>query len=103
VKHDTVRFAPGDVVIHADIGYRGVIIEVDPRFCGPDHLLNDLTGGRAPKDSPWYYVLRDGTDSTVYVAERYLRMDSSGTPINHPMIESVFLTFENGRYIRLNH
>jgi heat shock protein HspQ len=98
-----LKFAPGDVVILSQSGLRGVIIEVDKVFCGPDEQLRDLTAARGPKLKPWYHVLVEGTHEAQYVAECHLHADSSGAPVSHPLIASVFTDFAQGRYIRLNH
>ncbi|MGE0762352.1 MAG: heat shock protein HspQ [Bdellovibrionales bacterium] len=98
-----IKFAPGDVVVHTRSGKRGVIIEVDGAFNGPDELLRDMTRDRGPKLKPWYHVLVEATAESLYIAECHLTLDPSGQPVNHPMITSVFTDFENGRYIRLNH
>lgn len=98
-----LRFAPGQLVRHSERNFRGVIYEVDERFRGPDHLLTDARGLRAPKDRPWYYILVDGTDQVVYVPERYLLLDLSGKPIRHPLLDNFFIGFFEGRYQRINH
>ena len=98
-----LRFAPGDVVIHLHSNQRGVIVEVDPVFNGPDEMLRDMTKDRGPKLKPWYHVILETGKESTYIAECHLQLDPSGRPINHPMITSVFTEFENGRYIRLNH
>lgn len=99
----SIKFAPGDIVVHAKSGQRGVIVEVDQIFNGPDDRLRDMTHERGPKLKPWYYVLLETSKDAVYIAECHLLQDPSGRPVNHPMITSVFTEFENGRYIRLNH
>ena len=98
------KFAPGEVVVHKEHGYRGVIVEVDEVFKGPDEYHTDLLmGKRAPKDQPWYHVIVDGTDTITYVSERQLNKDKSGRPIQHPMLSTMFDQFENGKYGRPLH
>ena len=98
-----VKFAPGDVVVLRQTGARGVIIEVDQTFCGPDHMKANLTWARGPKRAPWYHLLVERESDAIYVSECQLDRDHSGTPVSHPMIASVFTDFTKGRYIRLNH
>ncbi len=98
-----IKFAPGDIVVHATTGQRGVITEVDPFFSGPDYELHDLTKNRGPKKSPWYYVLMEGSKKAVYIAECHLQLDRSGQIIKHPGLSQIFTEFSNGRYIRPNH
>lgn len=103
INGSSLRFAPGDIVIHAQSGKRGVISEVDPIFSGTDEELRDLTGNRGPKKSPWYYVLLEGSKKPVYIAECHLHLDPSGGTIKHPLVSQIFTEFSNGRYIRPNH
>jgi heat shock protein HspQ len=84
-------------------GVRGVIVEVDLVFCGPDSPQTDLSWAKGPKRSPWYHLLVEGEKESIYVAECQLNHDISGAPVSHPMIASVFTDFAQGRYIRLNH
>lgn len=98
-----VKFAPGDVVVLRATGVRGVIIEVDQVFCGPDSPQTDLSWARGPKRSPWYHLLVEGDREAVYVAECQICHDISGAPVSHPLIASVFTDFAQGRYIRLTH
>jgi hemimethylated DNA binding protein len=35
----------------------------------------------------------------TYVAERNLEPDPSGTPVRHPLIETCFSSFSDGRYL----
>jgi heat shock protein HspQ len=99
-----VKFSPGDVVVCRATGKRGVVIEVDEVFCGPEDAFRALTSSRrGPKRSPWYHVLVEGDSEAQYVAECHISLDNSGRPVSHPLIESVFTDFAEGRYIRLNH
>ncbi len=102
-KSSSLKFSPGDVVRHKDGNLRGVVIEVDESFSGPDERLINLTSRRGPKREPWYYVLFEGQNDAVYVAQCHLYRDESGHTVEHPLLESVFTEFRDGRYIRLNH
>ena len=95
-----IKFAPGQVVYHDELGYRGVIVEVDDCYRGTS---DDPTGGRGPRRQPWYHILLDGSTEIIYVSQRFLQADPSGKPVSHPLISSLFNSFENGRYTRLNH
>lgn len=101
--NEALKFSPGDLVVHKQQKFRGVILEVDPCFCGTDELLNSHTLYKGAKKSPWYHVLVHGSNDVIYVAECHLLADLSGLPISHPMINSVFTDFADGRYIRLTH
>jgi heat shock protein HspQ len=93
-------FAVGDIVHHRLFDYRGVIIDVDPTFQLSDEWYEAVARSRPPKDRPWYHVLVDGASHNTYVAERNLEADHSEQPVRHPMIDSYFSGFENGRYVQ---
>ena len=92
------RFSVGDLVHHKLFGYRGVIFDVDPRMMLSDEWYKAVARTRPPKDQPWYRVLVDNAAHETYVAERNLEQDSSDAPIRHPLIETCFSGFSEGRY-----
>ncbi len=96
---ETARFAVGDLVHHRLFDYRGVVVDVDPRFMLADEWYEDVARSRPPKDKPWYHVLVHNSTHNTYVAERNLQADMSTEPIQHPLIELQFNGFRNGRYI----
>lgn len=97
------RFSLGEIVKHQQMGFRGVIVEVDDQFRGDESAYQDLPGVKPTKDQPWYHVLVDGEDHMTYLPEHALELDASGDPVMHPMITEMFHRFENGRYSRLLH
>jgi heat shock protein HspQ len=100
VAGERASFAVGDLVGHRLFGYRGVVFDVDPCFCGTDEWYEQVARSRPPKDAPWYHVLVDGATHTTYVAERNLEPDPSGAPVAHPLLDALFEGFEQGRYVR---
>jgi len=90
----------GDVVHHKMFGYRGVIVDVDPCFVGTDAWYDSVAQSRPPKDRPWYHVLRHGCERQTYVAERNLEPDTTGMPIDHPLLPLAFDAYQDGRYHR---
>lgn len=93
------KFAVGQTVCHTLFHYRGVVVDVDPAFAGSDDWYEKMAPSRPPKDKPWYHVLRHGTDTRAYVAERNLTADLSGDPIDHPDLERYFAGFAEGSYV----
>ena len=93
------KFTVGQLVSHKLFNYRGVIVDVDPEFEGSDEWYRQVAQSRPPKDQPWYHVLVDQAVHSTYVAERNLESDSSGEPIEHPLMSSCFRGMENGRYL----
>jgi heat shock protein HspQ len=94
----SARFHIGQVVHHRLFDYRGVIVDVDPIFCGTDDWYDQVARSRPPKDKPWYRVLVDGASHETYVAERNLEDDSSGEPVHHPLVNEVFTGLDGGVY-----
>ncbi len=93
------RFAVGDLIRHRLFDYRGVIVDVDPRFQSTDEWYETVAKSNPPKDKPWYHVLVHEAAHMTYVAERNLEPDESVAPIMHPLLEDFFSRFESGRYV----
>lgn len=93
------KIAIGQIIEHRLFEYRGVVIDVDPVFCGSEEWYAAMARSRPPKDAPWYHVLVDGSDHQTYVAERNLEADPSAAPISHPEIDHYFDGFAEGRYL----
>jgi heat shock protein HspQ len=93
------KFAIGQLVHHRLFNYRGVIVDVHPRFQGTPEWYDAVARSRPPKDKPWYQVLVHQAEHSTYVAERNLESDDLGDPIDHPMVEHFFAGFEAGRYL----
>ena len=96
---ETAHFSVGDLVQHKLFDYRGVVVDVDPRFMLTDEWYENVAKSRPPKDKPWYHVLVHNATHNTYVAERNLEADTSIEPIQHPQIASQFNDFKDGRYI----
>jgi heat shock protein HspQ len=94
------KYGIGQLVHHTLFGYRGVVIDVDPVFSLSDEWYEQVAKSRPPKDAPWYRVLVAGAFHETYVAERNLEDDALGSPIEHPLLDDFFDTFENGHYVR---
>lgn len=97
------RFNVGQLVHHRLFDYRGVIADVDPSFQGSEAWYERMARTRPPKDRPWYRVLVHNGEYETYVAERNLEPDALGEPIKHPLVETLFEGFRNGRYVRRAH
>jgi len=93
------RFAIGQLVHHRMFDYRGVIVDVHPRFQASESWYESVARSRPPRDKPWYHVLVDEATHTTYVAERNLEPAATDEPIEHPLLGLFFNGFESGRYI----
>jgi heat shock protein HspQ len=92
------RFQVGQPIHHKRFDYRGVIVDVDPVFCGTEEWYRVMATSRPPKDQPWYHVLVHDAAHLTYVAERNLEPDLSGEPIRHPELARFFAGFADGLY-----
>lgn len=92
-------FSIGDLVHHKLFDYRGVVVDVDPQMMLSDEWYEAVARSRPPKDKPWYRVLVHNASHETYVAERNLEPDTSAAPVRHPLIESYFRGFSDGRYV----
>jgi len=97
-KITRAKFAVGDLIHHRLFGYRGVVVDVDPRFQSTEEWYEMVAKSRPPKDHPWYHVLVHEALHSTYVAERNLEPDESLMPVEHPMLAQFFSRFEEGRY-----
>ena len=93
------QFSIGNLVHHKLFDYRGVIVDVDPRFMLTEEWYEAVARSRPPKEQPWYSVLVHDSTHETYVAERNLKPDTSGAPVRHPLIETCFNSFSDGHYL----
>ena len=98
-KTSTAQFSVGDLVHHKLFDYRGVIVDVDPKFQLSEEWYETVARSMPPKDKPWYHVLVHNASHQTYVAEQNLEPDSMGGVIDHPLISQYFTRFSEGRYI----
>ena len=94
------KFGIGQVVGHLRFEYRGVIVDVDASYQGSEEWYHEVARSRPPRDRPWYHVLVHEADHTTYVAERHLALEASPGVVRHPLLETFFAAFEEGRYSR---
>ena len=99
IMSETAQFSVGDLVRHKLFNYRGVIVDVDPRFMLTDEWYEQVAQSRPSKDKPWYHVLVHNATHNTYVAERNLEGDTSVEPIQHPLVALQFNDFKDGRYV----
>ncbi|MBI1355216.1 MAG: heat shock protein HspQ [Acidobacteria bacterium] len=92
------KFSIGQVVEHKLFGYRGVIYDADPVYCGTPEWYEQMARSRPPKNKPWYKVLVHDAAHETYVAERNLEPDSSAAEIRHPGVALLFDGFADGAY-----
>ncbi|RTE87154.1 MULTISPECIES: heat shock protein HspQ [Gammaproteobacteria] len=92
------KFAIGQVVTHSLYGYRGVIIDADPKFSLSEEWYNRMAHTRPDTEQPWYHILVSNSTIQTYVAEQSLVAEYKHSDIQHPEIESHFRSVEKGTY-----
>ena len=91
----------GQLVHHKLFGYRGVIYDVDPVYMLADDWYENVATSRPPKDEPWYRIIVDNELQETYVAQQNLEPASDLSPINNPLLDVCFISFEDGHYVRV--
>ncbi len=92
-------FNLGDIIIHREQKFRGVIVDVDADFQGSQDWYDQYTTNEPAKNAPWYHVLIDEESTMAYVSEQNIYVDSSNTEIDHPMVDDVFEDYKSGHYL----
>ena len=93
------RFQPGQLVRHRRYGYRGVVVSLDLSCQAPDDwYASNQT--QPERNQPWYHVLVDATQTITYAAQTSLAEDTSGQPVDHPLIGAFFSAFTGQSYVR---
>ena len=88
------KFKLGMVVKHKKFSFRGIIFDVDPIVNNTDEWLERIPEDRRPsKDQPFYHVLAENEDKTVYIAyvsQQNLEEDEEKNPFTHPSVKLIF-------------
>lgn len=95
------RFSIGQVVRHRVYPFRGLIFDVDPEFSHSEDWWQAIPEEIRPsKEQPFYHLLAENDESeyVAYVSEQNLLPDTSGTPLRHPEIGTMFDTGGDGSY-----
>lgn len=86
------KFAPGHLVEHKFLQYRGLVVDLDAEF---DDSILAVTSVEAPTqnlDMPWYHILVEGEQHAAYIAEDNLIPADTLKPtkFEHPMLAEFF-------------
>jgi len=99
IKTQYAEFNVGHIVRHTLLGYRGVVVDIDPVFQGNEIWYEITSIDQPTKNQPWYHILIDGLEHWAYAAQSNLESDALKYPIDHPEIEYFFEDFNEGIYI----
>jgi len=92
-------FNLGDIIIHREHNFRGVIVDVDADYQGSDDWYDQNTTNEPSKTAPWYHILVDEEGAMAYVSEQNIYSDSSKEAIENPMVDDVFEDYKAGHYL----
>ena len=94
------QFAIGQPVRHQLLEYRGIVVDVDPRFRFSTEWFGATMKGEHSSEQPWYHVLVHNTNQLTYVPEEQLLLDASAEEFEHPVLELLFTRDAAGHYQR---
>ena len=92
-------FMPGTLVRHRRYGYRGVVVDFD-MSCHADDEWYSANASHPDRDQPWYHILVHGSTINTYAAQENLVNDTTGAPIDHPLIQHFFEGVDTQGYRR---
>ncbi|MBT4964478.1 MAG: heat shock protein HspQ [Francisellaceae bacterium] len=95
-----IRFKIGQLVKSRRLGVRGVIIEYDYTYYRSESAYQLLANQSSIKNKPWYLLLMNDSNCTIYMPEDELLPDLSGREIDNPSINEHFEIFANGMYYK---
>jgi hemimethylated DNA binding protein len=101
------RYGLGTCLLHMRYNYRGIVIGYDTRCMQSEawmraNAIDTLKHGR---NQPFYHVLADSRDRpgapVNYVAQELLDLDTPPEPLQHPLLEQYFASFDQprGRFV----
>ncbi|MDP1602470.1 MAG: heat shock protein HspQ [Legionella sp.] len=95
----TAKFNIGDYVIHQTLGYRAIIVDIDPLFQASGRYNPQALKREFATRNPWYRLLVDNSSQVTYVEECHLIHDINDDSIENPNVHQ-YLIEQQGRYRR---
>lgn len=95
-----IRFKVGQLVKSRRLGVRGVIIDHDYTYYRSESSYKLLTKQSGIKNKPWYLLLMNDSNCTIYMPEDELLPDLNGKEIDNPSVYEHFEVFANGMYYK---
>jgi heat shock protein HspQ len=95
------KYGLGQVLRHRTHRFRGVVFDVDPTFSRNEDWYQAIPEDSRPRrDQPFYHLLAENDEGTyvAYVSEQNLVPDTSGRPVDHPDLDDLFGSYEDGHY-----
>jgi heat shock protein HspQ len=97
----TANFSIGAVVRHRIFDFRGVIFDIDPVFANSEEWYAAIPEEIRPhREQPFYHLFAESDDNSyvAYVSQQNLLADALGGPVDHPDVQEMFESFEDGQY-----
>jgi heat shock protein HspQ len=97
----TANFSIGAVVRHRIFDFRGVIFDIDPVFANSEEWYAAIPEEIRPhREQPFYHLFAESDDNSyvAYVSQQNLLDDALGGPVDHPDVQEMFESFEDGQY-----
>ncbi|WP_028388976.1 heat shock protein HspQ [Legionella fairfieldensis] len=101
--YKTAKFNVGERVIHTGLGYRAVIIDIDPFFQASGRYNPQACKREFAIRNPWYRLLVDGSSQMTYVEECFLKKDPSQLTIDNPNIKQYLSEYQGNYHSNLPH
>ncbi len=93
----TAKFNLGDVVQHRKLGYRAIVVDIDPLFQASGRYNPQACKREFATKNPWYRLLVDDCAQETYVEECHLIRDRDTDFIDNPNINH-YLKKQKGAY-----
>ncbi len=95
------KFEMGQVINHIRYDYRGIVVAFNETCQAADDWYQS-NQTQPDRNQVWYYILVDGGQHVTYVAESNIKLDQSGKPVVHPLLNLFFFGIDeaNKRYLR---
>lgn len=86
MNHTVAKFNIGDCVIHQQLGYRAVVVDIDPYFQASGRYNPQAQKRAFACRNPWYRLLVDDSSQVTYVEEYLLTWDVDCSGIDNPNV-----------------
>lgn len=90
------KFNIGDCVKHSQLGYRAVVVDIDPLFQASGRYNPQASKRPFATRNPWYRLLVDDSNQITYVEECQLEIDDSNETIDNPRITDFLVESRQG-------
>lgn len=98
-SHAPRIYQPGEIVRHAQYGYRAVVVDWDIECEASQDWLRSHPG-ETLKPEPWYKLLVDDGQRISYVPQSNLTPELGADRVKHPLLQYFFETCPERGYVR---